>query len=54
MSDDLERDFMAPVEHLDEDCWCHHPRESHRFDPVRDYRELLCDECATGEEGGTE
>jgi hypothetical protein len=54
-ADDLERDLMAgsQAEHLDtEGCWCRHPRSEHRWDAVRDYRELECLACrvALGEE----
>ena len=46
MSEALERDFFtSPGEHYAMDCWCGHTKGAHRFDPQRDYRELLCDDC---------
>jgi hypothetical protein len=50
---DLERQFGpgSQPEHLDEEgCWCRHPRNRHQWDPVRDYRELMCDACDDAEE----
>jgi hypothetical protein len=51
--DDLERDLIAgsQAEHLTtEGCWCRHPRSEHRWDAVRDYRELECLACKGGGE----
>jgi hypothetical protein len=51
--DELERDLIAgsQAEHLDtEGCWCRHPRSEHRWDAVRDYRELECLACKGGGE----
>lgn len=47
MIDQLERDFfVSPGEHKDADCWCGHPASDHKPDPVRDYRELVCEGCS--------
>ena len=54
-NDDLEREFGSgsQPEHLLDGCWCRHPTGVHHWDPVRDYRELMCNVCkakATGTE----